>query len=649
MLRPLYCLIALAVLISVAAVASEERVAKADEATPEDEPALIAVLEDPEAGWQEKHEACRALRKAGSEASVPALIALLPDPELSHMARFALEPMTGPAVDEALREALSGAEGDMRTGLIITLGARRDAGAIPLIVPWLQGEDAQLAGAAAGALGRIAAPPAVEALLEARDSAPESILPALYDALLAAGGHLAADGEHEAAEALYATLLDAAAPAYVHMGAWRGLAYANPANTAGIVIAALQSQEGFRELAAQIAAETSGQEDTQAYANALADLPLEARIMLARALALRGDQTARGAVIALAGAPEPEARCAAVAALGALGTAGDVPRLITWLASEEECLAGAAEAALQQLDAAGVEEAMESGLEDAAPLVRAHLLAVLTNRMSPRAVGAAMPYLHAPEAELREAALGALAQLGDFDEAPAMVDAVITAGSATERNLALRALGAVAMRHQNALLPVVSAGMERGESDARVALLGTLERVGTQEALDILVAEIDAEDTAVGDEAVRVLSNWPTPDAAPHLIALARGEASSRQETAFQGYVKLARQEAAPEAKAEMLAAAMELASSRQHRFQVLSAWSTLHTPRALDAVLPFLEDAEVRNEAGAAAVTIATALDMNDEAMRVKAIEALETVLANEPTQGLRDRVEKALAERRP
>jgi HEAT repeat protein len=648
MLRRISTLICLAMICTAVALAQEERTSKADAATPEDEPALIAVLENPEAGWQAKHEACRALRQIGTEASIPALAALLSEPELSHMARFALEPMPHPAAGEALRAALEGASDDMKIGLIITLGARRDAEAAPLLTPLLDGENVQVATAAAGALGHIATPSAVEALSGARASAPESLLPALHDALLAAAGYRAASGDAAAAEVVYTALLTEETPQYVRLGAWRGLAYADPGKTAEIVIAALQEEDGFREIAAQTVAETTGAQETRAYANALAELPPDAQVLLAHALALRGDGSARGAVLALAGTQQLDAQCAAVKALGALGTAEDVPGLVAWLASEEPRLEDAANTALQQLGAPGTEEAMVAAVEEATPPVRASLLDALTNRMSPHAVPAAMPYLDAPEAEVREAALGALAQLGDLDEAPAMADAVIASRSAAENNLALRALGSVAARHQNGVLPVVQAAMDRAEPEARAALLGSLERIGTEEALAALVTALDNEAATVGDEAVRVLANWPTPAAAPHLLTLAQGEASPRQETAFQGYVKLARQESAPDKKAEMLSAAMGLATKTQQRFQVLSAWSTLNTVAALDAVLPYLEDAEVRNEAGAAIVTIATALDINDETQRARAIEALEAVLAQEPTQGLRDRTEKALAERK-
>ncbi|MBM3892757.1 MAG: hypothetical protein FJ388_26870, partial [Verrucomicrobia bacterium] len=53
-----------------------------------------------------KDFACRQLAVIGTSESVAALAPLLTDEKLSHMARFALERIPGPAADESLREAL---------------------------------------------------------------------------------------------------------------------------------------------------------------------------------------------------------------------------------------------------------------------------------------------------------------------------------------------------------------------------------------------------------------------------------------------------------------------------------------------------------------------------------------------------------------
>ena len=113
--------------------------ASADDAAAEaavDETGLIDVLES-DAGWLEKQTACRRLRQIGTVKSIAALAALLPDEELSHMARYALEPMPYPQAGQALRDALAKTKGTPKAGVIISLGARRDPQAVPLLAPLL--------------------------------------------------------------------------------------------------------------------------------------------------------------------------------------------------------------------------------------------------------------------------------------------------------------------------------------------------------------------------------------------------------------------------------------------------------------------------------------------------------------------------------
>ncbi len=125
---------------------------RADSASAEDK--LLAVLKSG-AAVGEKANACRELKLAGTEKSIPVLASLLTDAELSHPARFALESMPYPAAGAALRDALGKATGLTRSGIIDSLGQRRDPLAIPLVAPDLASKDIVLVAAAATALGKI--------------------------------------------------------------------------------------------------------------------------------------------------------------------------------------------------------------------------------------------------------------------------------------------------------------------------------------------------------------------------------------------------------------------------------------------------------------------------------------------------------------
>ena len=128
-LNPIATFCAMALLAAICG-----RTALAEEAA--SEASLISVLEG-DADWYEKQDACRTLRRIGTEKSIPALAALLGDERLSHMARYALEPMAMPEAGKALRDALEQTEGLPKTGVIISLGARRDQQAVSQLTPLL--------------------------------------------------------------------------------------------------------------------------------------------------------------------------------------------------------------------------------------------------------------------------------------------------------------------------------------------------------------------------------------------------------------------------------------------------------------------------------------------------------------------------------
>ena len=179
-----------------------------------DEAELLAVLGS-DAGRQAKAEACRMLARVGTAQAVPALAALLEDEELSHMARYALEPIPDPAVDAALRAALGRLDGVRLVGVLDSLGNRRDPEAVPPLAPLLTDADPVVAQAAARALGRIGTAAAVQALDAAWAAAPgEERREVFGDGLLRAAEARWAAGERaEAIQAYDRVRAGAKAPA----------------------------------------------------------------------------------------------------------------------------------------------------------------------------------------------------------------------------------------------------------------------------------------------------------------------------------------------------------------------------------------------------------------------------------------------------
>jgi HEAT repeat protein len=183
---------------------------------------LAAVLKT-SASRPAKDYSCRVLSDIGTADSVPVLAELLTDKELSHMARFALERIAGPAPVAAMRDALPKVSGVLKAGLIESLGARRDSASVAVLTGLVENGDPTIAFAAINALGKIGTPEAGVALGGMVTKAPAVLKPIAADASLACAECLAADGKKAGALLLYKGLSGTDQPKHVRLAAVRGL------------------------------------------------------------------------------------------------------------------------------------------------------------------------------------------------------------------------------------------------------------------------------------------------------------------------------------------------------------------------------------------------------------------------------------------
>jgi hypothetical protein len=165
---------------------------------------------------------CRKLATVGSTAAVPVLAGLLTNEDSSHMARFALERIPAPEAAAALREALGKVNGDLRIGVISSLGSRRDAAAVPALSGLLTDSDPATARAAALALGTIGNSESAGALTTALKSAGGNAKD-MVDALLQCAESLLADRKLPEASSIYKSLNEPQQPRLIRLAATRGL------------------------------------------------------------------------------------------------------------------------------------------------------------------------------------------------------------------------------------------------------------------------------------------------------------------------------------------------------------------------------------------------------------------------------------------
>lgn len=100
---------------------------------PKLEARLLQSFNDPVCSDAGRFFICRMLALIGSAAAVPVLAPLLRRAETIDMARYALDGIPDPAVDEAYRAALGEVRGLARAGLIESLALRADPASLPAL------------------------------------------------------------------------------------------------------------------------------------------------------------------------------------------------------------------------------------------------------------------------------------------------------------------------------------------------------------------------------------------------------------------------------------------------------------------------------------------------------------------------------------
>jgi HEAT repeat protein len=583
-----------------------------------------------------KQVACRKLALIGSGATVPALAALLPHSELSHMARFALERIPDPAAASALRAALPQAHGQLKVGIINSLGLRADPLAGPALAMLLRDLDLAVVGAAVMALGRIGTPQAAQALEALAPTAPTALEPTLNDALMMAAEGLVRLGERAEAARLCRSLYERKTGT-LRLAGFRGLVQVEPDRAVSLLSQALAgNDEPLRRLAASLITDLSGPSALQPFLDAYARLPAAGQAALLDAARSRRDSIARPTVLTAASSADPAVRLAALRALAVIGTGRDVAMLAVVATSAANDDREAARAALAALPGREPTEAILAMLPGATVPLRVELIRALSARGASHAAPSLAPLVNDPEAAVRLAALQALAALGDAAEVPAAITSLRQAPDEPTRDQARRTLGALVSRAGTNSVEALASGLLEAPPAVGVFLLEQLGVAGGNRALATVRGALGGSDAALRASAFRVLAGWPDWAAAPDLLESARqADQPDLRALAFRGYVRLCRE--APMSATERLVhldAAARLAADPARKMLVAAALADVPHPGALKLLDGFLGDPEVVEAAGLAAVKVALGLDARHKDEVVPALQRVVKLCKNTDLQ---------------
>lgn len=573
---------------------------------------LLAILQS-DAPPAEKAIVCKKLAVYGSNAAVPELAKLLPNPQLSSWSRIALEAIPGEEANRALRKSSETLKGRLLVGVLNSIGVRRDAQAVDLLTAKLENADADIASAAAVALGQIGNDGAEATLLKALTKASGNVRNAVAEACVLVAERRHGEGNTKAAVAIYDTVRGAEVPKQRVVEATRGAILARKEAGAPLLLEALRSSDKVMfQLALSVAREFPGAQLDTALASELSRTQPDRAALLIQAMADRTETVVLSAILDAAGKGDKRVRLSAIEALQRVGDASCLPALIQIAGESDDALMEAAKTTLAVLPGDEVGNQIVTLLPKADGKTRLLLIELVGLRRID-AIPELVEALDHSEQSVRSAALVSLGETVPLDKLSLLISRVVDPKRPEDVKVATGALrsASVRMPDQEACAARLTDALEKSPAATKTPLLEIISEVGGGTALQTLAAAAKDDDPELQDTASRLLGKWNGVEAAPVLLDLAKTAPEKKfQIRALRGYIGLARKFAMPpQQRAAMCEKALAAAQRVDERKLVLDVLQLHPSVPGLKLAIAAKRRNDIQREAEAAIRVIAQKL----------------------------------------
>ena len=584
--------------------------------------ALAAVLGS-DATLDAKQFACRELVLIASDEQIPALIPLLDQEDLSHYAIMVLDRIPGEAVNKALLKRLPtldiGKPGNINTCAEIhtMLGLRKEPEAIQPLAKAFSYKVPVLYRSAARALGNIGSPAASKALTAAWKSAAADRKHDIGMGLAICADRLAASGDKQKALSIYHELDGAVTDPLLRSAALRGFVSCGDKDAVRLMLDALKDDNTPRQTTALDIARTDRQAiTTEKLCSFLPGLSAEAgggRTLLMEALIDRGDPAAGKTIRDLCKSPDQATRAVAFRALATLGDSTSVAPLLAMAASGSTEEKEAARNSLSRLPGVDVDKKLIAAVTSGEEPVRLEAIRAVGLRRSPGAVVVLTPLLKSPSKEIRSASLGVLKNMGDPAVIPLLLD-IALAQPTGSRDALFSAISEIARR---AAKPEERTGVILKRYAAltapadRAELLGLLGEIGGQETYNTFLAAMKDTASAVRQQAIATMTEWPDDTPMNELLAVIRTSTDPGERAlALRGYARMIslNDQRSEAATLQLFKDTLAMAQNTADKRILLSGLAKMRSPGALDMAVGLMADRDLQEEAQVAIVQIAKA-----------------------------------------
>jgi HEAT repeat protein len=397
----------------------------------------------------------------------------------------------------------------------------------------------------------------------------------------------------------------------------------------------------------QVRTAARGVAQTQLFAAQLPKLDPAGQIALLDALADRGDRAARAAALDLSKSSTDEnVRAAAIAALGKLGEADDVPLLVKTLSAESAAERAAARRSLIEIPVETVNQTLAADLLKASPTAHGALIEVLATRRARDQLPALLSASVDENARVRRAAMAALGQLGSPEQIARMLPGVLKAHKGYERDDAEKNVALVCSRIENvdqrgdALIDALNT-VDAGQRDQLLSLIG---RVGGKKLVDFVAVIATGPDSSRRLLGIEALSKWPDASVADKLFEIANQTTdATERDQAFRAYVKVAaaRDGRSDNERLARLEQGMKLAKTPEDVSLVINRVRTAYDVKSVRFVLPYVDQPQFSQIACETIVEIAHHREVRDP-NKAEVDKALDKVIATSKDSVVVDRANR-------
>jgi len=582
--------------------------------------ALVATVQSSSASRMEKSNALRQLAVVGTADTIPVIASLLGDAELSHMARYALEPNPDPSVDVVFRNALNTVKGLQLAGVIYSVGARRDAQAVNALTGFLQNSDADIAHAAAIALGKIGNAAAAKALQSAAASAPAANIAALSEGLFRCAESLSSQGQDATATAIYDQVLKMSGVTNsIRTAALRGAILSRKANGLSLLQQYLQGSDYTLFVAAvRTSHEMTLPGVTKALTDALAKQTSDDnKILVIDALGKRGDAAAVATLIPLAQKGSKDVRVAAIKAMVQAPAGTAVPVLENLMADADTDVSAAAKSAIGAIEVKAADDAAVAKLKSSSASDRLAAIEMISGR----SIKSSIPDLiklagSDSDAKVRQAALKTAGTIGGSENLPALLELSLNLKSADDMDAAVESISSILsnVSDKSSFTQDLMKRLASAQPAQKSSLLRLLSIAGGTQALNAVQSAVSDSNAQVHSAALQSLSEWPDFEAAKPLVDLAANSSTSLTDSvlALRGAVRLIRDNYSTQLDdcVNLSLSAYDAARRDTERREVISVMGNLRNIKVGNKLVDIATNNQaLRNEAGTAAAQVATAL----------------------------------------